>query len=111
VDVGWQPDDAMVGEFRDYLREQGFKFTKAEFARHDEWIRQRLRQAVLRSAFGLDEAPRVLLATDAMVQRALDAMPKAQALLESAGRAPQNGHSTRSKLVATSQETSAVTRR
>ncbi|HLM98470.1 MAG TPA: S41 family peptidase [Bryobacteraceae bacterium] len=93
VDEHWQPDDGMVGEFRDYVRQHQLKFTKAEFARHDEWIRQRLRQAVLRTTFGLDETPRLLLATDAMVQRALDAMPKAQALLESAGRAPQNGHS------------------
>ena len=94
VDERWQPDDAMVIEFRDYLRQHDFKFTKAEFARHKEWTRLRLRQAVLRTAFGLDETPRVLLATDAMVQRGLDAMPKAQALLESTRRSQENPHST-----------------
>jgi len=110
VDEHWQPDDAMVGEFRDYLRTHGFKFTKAEFTRHGQWIRQRLRQAALRTAFGLDETPRVLLATDAMVQRALDAMPKAQALLESARPARQNADTNRPKWFSGSQETSAVAR-
>lgn len=111
VDEHWQPDDAMVAEFRDYLRQQGFTFTKTEFVRHGEWIRQRLRQAALRAAFGLDEAPRLLLATDAMVLRALDAMPKAQALLESAGRTRPDVLSSRPKQIATSQESSAVARR
>jgi len=108
VDERWQPDDAMVDDFRDYLRQHGFTFTKAEFARHAAWIRQRLRQAVLRTVFGLDETPRVLLATDATVQRALDAMPKAQTLLESAGRVRLNVQSTRPKWIATAQETSAA---
>jgi len=111
VDAGWQPDDAMVREFRDYLRQHSFTFTNAEFVRHGEWMRQRLRQAALRTTFGLEETPRVLLATDATVQRALAAMPKAQALLESSRRAPQDVGSSRPTQFATGQATSAVASR
>ena len=89
IDERWQPDGALVSEFREYLRQRQFTFTDTEFQRHDEWIRQRLRQAVLRTIFGLDEMPRLLAATDSTVQRAVDALPKAKALLDSAARTPQ----------------------
>lgn len=111
VDERWQPDNAMVSEFRDYLKQHKVIFTDAEFVRHREWIRQRLRQAALRTAFGLDEIPRILLATDVTVQRALDAMPKARALLESAGRARQDVPLARPERFPTSHETLAVQRR
>ena len=92
VDERWQPDEVMVREFHDYLRENGFTFTDAEFVRHDEWIRQCLRQAIFLTVFGLDETPSLLVTTDAMVQRAINALPKAQALLDAAGRTQQNVH-------------------
>jgi len=107
VDEHWQPDDAMVREYRDYLRQHGFSFTKAEFVKHNEWIRQRLRQAVLRIRFGLDETPRLLLATDATVERALVAMPKAQALLKSSRRSRRNANLTNPGWCAASEETAA----
>jgi len=97
----------MVREYRDYLRQHGFSFTKAEFVKHNEWIRQRLRQAVLRIRFGLDETPRLLLATDATVERALVAMPKAQALLKSSRRSRRNANLTNPGWCAASEETAA----
>jgi len=111
VDESWQPDQAMVREFRDYLRQHRFTFTNAESVRHDEWIRQRLRQAMFRNRFGLEETPRLLLATDAMVQRALTALPKAKALLDSAGRTQQHVELTDAGRRAPGQATSGAASR
>ncbi len=86
----WQADEATLRDFHGYLKQHNFTFSNAEFARHDDWIRQHLRQAVLRTAFGLDETFELLVTTDATVERALNALPKAQALLESARRNPQH---------------------
>lgn len=108
VNERWQADDAMLREFRAYLKQHSFTFTNAEFVRHDEWIRQRLRQAMLRSAFGMDETFDLFLTTDAMVQRALNALPKAKALLDSARHARQHVRLAHARLCAPGQEPSAA---
>jgi carboxyl-terminal processing protease len=90
INERWQADEATLREFRDYLKQHNFKFTNAEFVRHDGWIRQRLRQAMLRTAFGLDETFDLLVATDTMVERALHALPTAKVLLDSARSNPHH---------------------
>ena len=47
-------------------------------------------QAMLQTVFGLEVTQSLLVTTDAMVQRAVNAMPKAHALLEFAGRTQQH---------------------
>ena len=37
---GWVPDEAILTEFHDFLLEQGFKFTEAEFTQDHDWIKQ-----------------------------------------------------------------------
>ena len=78
----WAPDEVILNQFHDYLMEQGFKFTEAEFTQDHEWLKQYLRREMYITAFSIDESRRVAVETDPMVQKAIDAMPKAKALLE-----------------------------
>jgi carboxyl-terminal processing protease len=83
---GWVPDEIILTEFHDFLLEQGFKFTEAEFTLNHEWIKQALQREMYITAFSIDESRRVAVETDPMIEKAVDAMPKAKALLENARR-------------------------
>ncbi len=82
----WEPDAAVVNEFRQFLLDAGVKFTDAEFAENEEWVRNQLKREMYGTAFSVDEANRVAIETDPLVARAIESLPKARALLETAKR-------------------------
>jgi carboxyl-terminal processing protease len=63
-----------------------FQFTEADFAENADWIKRFLRKEMYVTAFSFDEARRVGIETDPMVEKAVESLPKAKALLESANR-------------------------
>jgi carboxyl-terminal processing protease len=79
---GWMPDTAFLEEFHDYLLKHGANFTESEFMQDREWITRYLAREMYLTAFNLDESDRVFCQTDPEVAKAIDAMPKASALLE-----------------------------
>jgi len=81
---GWAPDATTQNEFHDYLLKENYDFTEAEFAQDTDWIKRLLKREMYITAFNLDESDRVAVETDPEVERAIDAMPKAKALLDSA---------------------------
>jgi len=81
---GWSPDATVVNDFHDYLMKQNYEFTEAEFTQDTDWIHRLLKREMYITAFNLDESERVGVETDPEVERAIDAMPKAKALLDSA---------------------------
>lgn len=81
---GWVPDEAILTEFHDFLLQQGFKFTEAEFTQNHAWLKQALQREMYITAFSIDDSRRVAIETDPMVEKAVDAMPKAKALLDNA---------------------------
>jgi len=81
---GWSPDATTLNEFHDYLMKQNYDFTEAEFTEDTDWIKRLLKREMYITAFDLDVSDRVAIESDPEVQRAIDAMPKAKALLESA---------------------------
>jgi carboxyl-terminal processing protease len=81
---GWSPDATTLNEFHDYLLKENYTFTEAEFAQDTDWIKRGLKKEMYITAFNLDESQRVAVETDPEVERAIDAMPKAKALLDSA---------------------------
>jgi carboxyl-terminal processing protease len=81
---GWVPDEKVLTEFHDYLLEQNFKFTEAQFTQDHAWIKQYLQREMYITAFNIDESRRIAIETDPMVEKAIDAMPKAKALLDNA---------------------------
>ena len=82
----WAPDRTTLKEFHDYLLSQKYRFTEAEFSENSDWMKRSLRKEMYVTAFGADEARRVSVESDPMVQRAVESLPRASALLESARR-------------------------
>jgi carboxyl-terminal processing protease len=82
----WMPDDATLVEFHDYLLKapEGYTFTEAEFAQDRDWIKRYLAREMYITAFNIDESDKVFAKTDPEVERAVEAMPKARALVETA---------------------------
>jgi len=80
----WAPDESVLTQFHDYLMDQGFKFTEADFTQDHDWIKRYLQREMYITAFSIDDSRRIAIETDPMVEKAVDAMPKAKALLENA---------------------------
>lgn len=86
VQPGWQPDAIVVEDFHRYLLEHGGQFSEADFAQHMDWVKQEIRREMYLSALSMDEANRLVVETDPEVAKAVEAMPRARALLETARR-------------------------
>lgn len=82
--VGWQADDTTVERFRKYLKDQGVPFTDAEFDQNREFVKKNIRWEFYFRAFDKQTADRAEWKEDPEVQKAIDAMPKAQSLLSQA---------------------------
>jgi carboxyl-terminal processing protease len=81
---GWMPDDNVVTELKSYLKSHGTVFTDADFAKDREWIKRYLAKEMYTTAFNVDESDSMFARTDPEVDKAVDMMPKASALLETA---------------------------
>jgi carboxyl-terminal processing protease len=81
---GWEPDETALNEFHEFLLKNGIEFTEAEFTENHAWLKQTLQHEINLDAFGKEEADRGSLASDQMVQKGIDDLPKAKALLETA---------------------------
>jgi carboxyl-terminal processing protease len=84
--ANWAPDANIIAEFHDFLMKEKFQFTEADFAENSDWVKRFLRKEMYVTAFSFDDARRVGIETDPMVERAVESLPKAKALLESANR-------------------------
>lgn len=84
--TNWAPDQNLLNDFHAFLLKEGFTFTEAEFAENNDWIKKLLKREMYVTAFGADEARRVKIETDPMVEKAMDSMPKAKALLDQVKR-------------------------
>jgi len=81
---GWNPDATAMTEFHDWLMKNGVAFTEADFTQDTDWIRRMLKKEIYLTAFNLDESRRVEVETDPEVEKAIEALPKAKSLLDSA---------------------------
>ena len=81
---GWMPDDVTLNDFHDYLLQQSYNFKESEFTQDRDWIQRGLAIEMYVTAFNKDESDRVMAQTDPEVQRAVDAMPRARALVDTA---------------------------
>jgi carboxyl-terminal processing protease len=83
---GWLPDEATLTELHDYLVKNHYAFTEAEFTQDRDWIKRYLAQSMYVYAFNVDESDKVFEMLDPEVAKAVDALPKAESLLQSAKR-------------------------
>jgi carboxyl-terminal processing protease len=89
---GWMPDETVVEELHDYLLEKGTQFSEAEFTRDHSWIKRYLAKEMYIRAFDVDASDRMFVQTDPEVERAIDAIPKATSLLQTAKKAIAAAH-------------------
>ncbi|HUB34366.1 MAG TPA: S41 family peptidase [Bryobacteraceae bacterium] len=80
----WMPDENVIEGLHEYLLKNDVKFTEKEFTADHDWIKRYLAREMYIYAFNVDESDRMFAQTDPEVAGAVDAMPKAEALLESA---------------------------
>ena len=78
----WQPDEQVISDLHDWLLQQGVKFTEADFTKDHDWIKRSLGTEMTLTAFGSDSSDTYAVMHDPTVEKALDSMPKAQALLD-----------------------------
>jgi carboxyl-terminal processing protease len=84
ITKSWDPDQALLNDFHKFILDQGIQFTEAEFAESNDWIKQQLKHEMYITAFGAEEARRLEVQTDPIVNKAIESLPKAKALLETA---------------------------
>ena len=84
--ANWVPDQNILNEFHAFLLKENFQFTESEWSENNDWIRRFLRREMYITAFSADEARRITVETDPMVEKAIDSLPKARTLLDSAKR-------------------------
>jgi hypothetical protein len=73
-----------MDSFHDFLTSNKFEFTEADYTKDYDWIRNRLQAEIDKTAFSVDVADQFEIKTDPEVLAAIDAMPKAQGLLNNA---------------------------
>jgi carboxyl-terminal processing protease len=81
---GWMPDRTVLEDLRDYVMNHGTKFTESQFTADHDWIVRNLAKEIYTTAFNVDVATQLYARTDPEVRSAVEAMPQAAALLESA---------------------------
>jgi carboxyl-terminal processing protease len=83
VTADWRPDSAVLNDFHGFLLEKKVPFTEAEFTQDNDWVKRQLTMAVLWSGLSDDDSHAYEEMTDPEVLKAVDSLPKAQALLNS----------------------------
>ena len=75
-------DDAMMAEFKAYLKEQKINVSDKEIADNLDWIKANIKAELFTSQFGQTEGMRVRAEWDPQIAKALTFLPEAQALEE-----------------------------
>ena len=84
IDKTWSPSTAVVDAFHQYLMKEKVPFTEADFTQHLDWIKHQLQYEIYFSAISSEDSRIFEKITDPAVAKAVEALPKAQALLNSA---------------------------
>ena len=82
---GWDVSEEVLDEFRQFLRAEEIEFEQADFEANLDYIRRFVKRAVYNSAFDIEEGQRVYYELDPDVQTAIEALPRAQRLLDQKG--------------------------
>jgi carboxyl-terminal processing protease len=81
---GWEPDETIVNDFHDYMMKNGVEFTEADFTANHQWVKEQLKREMYITAFSYEQSRIVTIQQDPEVAQAVESMPKAVTLIESA---------------------------
>lgn len=80
----WQVDQATMDDFHNYILDNKLEFTEKDFTQDYEWTRRRLQAEIYKTAYNVDQSQQYEIKTDPEVEQAIDALPKAAALMSNA---------------------------
>jgi len=80
----WNVDNKTMDDFHQYLLTNKVEFSEADFTKDYDKLRRRLQAEIYTTAYSVDEAHKYETLNDPIVEAAVTAMPKAQALLANA---------------------------
>ncbi len=82
----WEVDDATLASFKKYLKDREIAYDEKDLAENLDWLKRELRLEMLTTAYGREKADAIKASIDPEVLKAVDALPKARALLDKARR-------------------------
>lgn len=80
----WSPDAAMLKEFEEHLAKLKAQYAPEQWKENVDWVKIQLKREALITAVSLDESLRYGIETDPVVEKAIESLPKARALLDNA---------------------------
>jgi carboxyl-terminal processing protease len=85
----WMPDDQTLSELRAFMEKRnadkgGAPFAAADWTKDHDWIKRYLAKEMYTTAFDVDASDAMFSRTDPEVAKAVDMMPRAATLIESA---------------------------
>jgi carboxyl-terminal processing protease len=83
INRDFEVDDKVISDFKDYLKKEKIEFTEEEFQRDIPQIKNQIKQDVFGAIWGSLEGYKIAADSDPQVLKALDLLPKAEALLRS----------------------------
>jgi carboxyl-terminal processing protease len=84
VDKDFKVDDAVIAEFKDFLKSQDVTFTDQDFTSQMDWIKTNIKAKIFSVQFGMQQELRTRADWDPMIQKAITYLPQAQALEDTA---------------------------
>ena len=79
---GWEPTPEVVESFKAFLAKEEVEVTDEQFQANLDYIKRFIKRAVYISAYDMDQGEKVYYQLDPDVEKALEALPQAAALLE-----------------------------
>ena len=91
----FEVDEAVLQDFRKFLTSQNISFTEADLNANSAWVHSRIKREIFIDAFGQDEGLKISAKADPEVVKALELLPQAKQLADSAHRTVAQRNNTR----------------
>jgi len=84
--ANWQPDDATMERFKAFLKTASISISDADFTANQDWLKEQIRYELYFRAFDKPAADRARWLDDPEIKKAIESLPKAQALQQQVQR-------------------------
>ncbi|HJZ98290.1 MAG TPA: S41 family peptidase [Candidatus Solibacter sp.] len=89
LQAGWMPDEQVLSQLHDFMEKRnadkgGAPFAAADWTKDHDWIKRYLAKEMYTTAFDVDASDAMFSRTDPEVAKAVEMMPKAAQLIETA---------------------------